>query len=77
MWIVGFAGLLIVTAVLQPYLVPADLPEAFVTWFFVLNIGMVIAITFGLLYYFVGRNFFQQRADICCPTSCPRRFRRS
>ena len=65
LWIVGFAGLLIVTAVLQPYLVPADLPETFVTWFFVLNVGMVITITFGLLYYFVGRrNFFQQRAEM-------------
>jgi adenylate cyclase len=41
------------------------LPEAFVTWFFVLNLGMVISITFGLLYYFVGRrNFFQHRADM-------------
>ena len=65
LWIVGFAGLLIVTAVLQPYLVPADLPETFVTWFFVLNVGMVITITFALLYYFVGRrNFFQQRAEM-------------
>jgi adenylate cyclase len=64
-WIVGFAGLLIATAILQPYLVPAGLPEAFVTWFFVLNIGAVITITFGLLYYFVGRrNFFQQRAEM-------------
>ena len=64
-WIVGFAGLLIATAILQPYLVPADLPEAFVTWFFVLNVGAVITITFGLLYYFVGRrNFFQQRAEM-------------
>jgi hypothetical protein len=32
--------------------------------FFVLNIGVVIGITFGLLYYFVARrNFFQQRAE--------------
>src|ERR1700733_942746 len=64
-WIVGFAALLIATAMLQPYLVPAILPEAFVTWFFVLNVGAVITITFGLLYYFVGRrNFFQQRAEM-------------
>ncbi len=64
-WIIGFVGLLIVTAVLQPYLVPAELPETFVTWFFVLNVGVVITITFGLLYYFVGRrNFFQQRAEM-------------
>ena len=64
LWIVGFVVLLIVSALLQPYLVPADLPEAFVTWFFVLNLGAVIAITFGLLYHFVGRrNFFQQRSE--------------
>ena len=37
-WIVGFVVLLIVSALLQPYLVPAGLPEAFVTWFFVLNV---------------------------------------
>jgi len=64
-WILGFVVLLIVSALLQPYLVPAGLPETFVTWFFVLNLGSVIAITFGLLYYFVGRrNFFQQRSEI-------------
>jgi adenylate cyclase len=65
LWIVGFVVLLIVSAVLQPYLIPAGLPQAFVTWFFVLNIGSVIVITFGLLYYFVGRrNFFQQRSEM-------------
>lgn len=64
-WIVGFVALLMLTAVVQPYLVPANLPEAFITWFFVLNVGMVITITFGLLYYFVGRrNFFQDRAEM-------------
>jgi len=64
-WIVGFVVLLIVSALLQPHLVPVGLPEAFVTWFFVLNVGSVIAITFGLLYYFVGRrNFFQQRSEM-------------
>jgi len=63
-WIVGFVLLLIVSAVLQPYLKPAGLPEAFVTWFFVLNLGSVIAIVFALLYYFVGqRNFFQERSE--------------
>ncbi len=63
-WIVGFVLLLIVSAILQPYLKPAALPEAFVTWFFVLNLGSVIAIVFALLYYFVGqRNFFQDRSE--------------
>jgi adenylate cyclase len=64
-WIVGFVVLLILSAALQPALSPAALPEPFVTWFFVLNVGAVITITFGLLYYFVGRrNFFQQRAEM-------------
>ena len=64
-WIIGFVFLLIVSAVVQPVLSPAVLPEDFVTWFFVLNVGAVITITFGLLYYFVERrNFFQQRAEI-------------
>jgi adenylate cyclase len=64
-WIVGFAVLLILSAALQPVLWLTALPEPFVTWFFVLNIGAVVTITFGLLYYFVGRrNFFQQQAEM-------------
>jgi adenylate cyclase len=64
-WIVGFVVLLILSAALQPVLSPTALPEPFVTWFFVLNIGAVITITFGLLYYFVGRrNFFQQQSEM-------------
>jgi adenylate cyclase len=64
-WIVGFVSLLLVSAILQPYLVPVDLSETFVTWFFVLNVGAVIAIAFALLYYFVvQRNFFQERSEM-------------
>ena len=64
-WIVGFVCLLIVSAILQPFLVPAGLSETFVTWFFVLNLGAVIAIAFALLYYFVvQRNFFQERSEM-------------
>ncbi len=64
-WIIGFVALLILSAAFQPALSPAALPEAFVTWFFVLNVGAVITIVFGLLYYFVGRrNFFQQQAEM-------------
>ena len=49
---------------LEPSLKPPALPEAFVTWFFVLNLGSVIAIVFALLYYFVAqRNFFQERSE--------------
>src|ERR1700674_846896 len=58
LWMVGFVMLLIVSAFLQPHLTPAELPEAFAIWFFVLNLGAAIAIAFALLYYFVGqRNF--------------------
>jgi adenylate cyclase len=64
-WIVGFVVLLILSAALQPVVSPAALPEPFVIWFFVLNVGAVVTITFGLLYYFVGRrNFFQQQAEM-------------
>src|SRR5262249_21063311 len=50
---------------LQPHLTPAHLPDAFVAWFFVLNVGTVTTIAFGLLYYFVGRrNFFQERSEM-------------
>jgi adenylate cyclase len=64
LWIAGFVALLILSAILQPHLTPSGLPEAFVTWFFVLNLGTVIAIVFALLYYFVGqRNFFQERSE--------------
>jgi adenylate cyclase len=64
LWILGFVLLLIVSAILEPSLKPPGLPEAFVTWFFVLNLGSVIAVVFALLYYFVAqRNFFQERSE--------------
>jgi adenylate cyclase len=63
-WIAGFVALLIVGAILEPYLPQANLPPAFIAIFYILNIGAVISISFGLLYYFVDRrNFFQQRVD--------------
>lgn len=73
LWILGFVALLAASAILQPYLVPAGLPEAFVNWFFVLNVGAVIAIAFMLLYYFVGqRNFFQERSEMLLHNILPR-----
>jgi adenylate cyclase len=64
-WIVGFIALLTTGAILEPYLSQPVLPETFIRLFFVLNIGTVISIAFGLLYYFVDRrNFFQQRAEM-------------
>jgi adenylate cyclase len=65
LWIAGFVALLFAGAILEPYLSLNELPDAFVRWFFVLNVGMVTSITFGLLYYFVDRrNFFQERAEM-------------
>ena len=64
-WIVGFVALLAVTALLQPHLRPAHLPDPVVTWFFVLNLGTVIAVAFGLLHYFVRRrDFFQKSSEV-------------
>jgi guanylate cyclase len=73
LWIVGFVVLLAVGALVEPALAPAELPAWFVTWFFVLNVGCVIAITFGLLYHFVGRrNFFEQRSEMLLLNILPR-----
>jgi adenylate cyclase len=64
-WLYAFVALLVVSGFLQPYLSPVPLPELFVTWFFVLNLGVVIALGFSFLYYFVGqRNYFQQRSEM-------------
>jgi adenylate cyclase len=64
-WLVGFVALLPITALLQPHLTPAHLPDTFVTWFFVLNLGTVIAVVFGLLHYFVRRrDFFQKSSEM-------------
>ncbi|WP_178130787.1 adenylate/guanylate cyclase domain-containing protein [Reyranella sp. CPCC 100927] len=73
LWIVGFVILLIAGALLEPYLDPAGLPPQLVTLFFVLNIGSVTAIIFGLLHYFVGqRNFFQERSESLLLNILPR-----
>jgi adenylate cyclase len=73
LWILGFVALLAASAIVQPYLTPAGLPEAFVNWFFVLNVGAVITIAFVLLYYFVGqRNFFQERSEMLLHNILPK-----
>jgi adenylate cyclase len=70
---VGFVVLLIVSATFEPSLKVPALSEAFVTWFFVLNLGSVIATVFALLYYFVAqRNFFQERSETLLLNILPR-----
>lgn len=47
--------------------------RAFVAWFFVLNVGTVVLVVFGLLHYFVGRrNFFQERSEMPLLNTLPR-----
>jgi guanylate cyclase len=73
LWILGFVVLLVVGALLEPYLSPPGLADGLVTWFFVLNLGAVILVVFGLLYYFVGqRNFFQERSEMLLLNILPR-----
>lgn len=73
LWIVGFVLLLVASAIMQPSLTPVGLPDAFVTWFFVLNLGTVIGIVFVLLHYFVGqRNYFQERSETLLLNILPR-----
>jgi guanylate cyclase len=64
-WLFGLLALLVLSGIVQPNLSAPALPDAFVTWFFVLNIGAVISLGFATLYYFVGqRNFFQERSEM-------------
>ena len=73
LWIVGFVVLLVIGALVEPYLAPPGLPDDLVTWFFVLNLGAVVLVVFGLLYYFVGqRNYFQERSEMLLLNILPR-----
>ena len=79
LWIVGFVLLLIVSALFpQPHLTPAELPEALVIWFFVLNLGAVIAIAFALLYLFRWAKKFLPATfrDAAAPTFFRRKSRK-
>ena len=72
-WIVGFVALLVVGGVLDPHLTAPGLPDALITWFFVLNLSSVVTVAFALLYYFVGqRNFFQERSETLLLNILPR-----
>ncbi|MBV9599256.1 MAG: adenylate/guanylate cyclase domain-containing protein [Chloroflexi bacterium] len=73
LWIAGFITLLCVGALLDPHLRAPQLSDDFITWFFVLNLGAVVAVAFALLYYFVGqRNFFQERSELLLLSILPR-----
>lgn len=56
-WLLAYLCLVALTPLLtMESLGTATLPDGVVSTFFVLNVGSVSAIAFGLLYYFVGEN---------------------
>jgi guanylate cyclase len=56
-WLVVYLAMVVLVAFLAPYVtVENELPSAVILAFFVLNVGSVSAIAFGLLYYFTGEN---------------------
>jgi len=56
-WFGGFLFLVILSGVLEPFLYGTNsLPPSVITFFFVMNIGMVSLITFTLLYSFVRQR---------------------
>ncbi len=64
-WLAAYLALVVLSGVIQPYVsVPLPLPPAVITLFFVMNIGVVSAITIVLLIYFVHqRNIFQEKSE--------------
>jgi len=54
-WFVAYVGLVILAAFIAPGL-DSDLPDSFVTTFFVLNLTGVSVVAFVLLQYFVGER---------------------
>jgi guanylate cyclase len=65
LWFLAFAGLIILSGFLQPYLRPtSNLPPEIVRFFFVINLLGVGALVFLLVFYFVGqKNIFQEKSE--------------
>ena len=56
-WLAAYLALLVTTWVIAPNVgVDNGLPDWVILTFYVLSVGSVSAIAFGLLYYFVGEN---------------------
>jgi guanylate cyclase len=65
LWFLAFAGLVVMSGFLQPYLPSANnLPSMAVTFFFVINLLGVGSLVFFMVYYFVGqKNIFQEKSE--------------
>ncbi len=56
-WLAVYLVLVVVVGLWAPTTqVPNQLPDAVIVTFYILNVGAVSSIAFGLLYYFVGEN---------------------
>jgi adenylate cyclase len=65
LWMLAYAGILILSSVLEPYLRPTNnLPPALIHVLFVVNLGGVSGFYAFILYYFVSqKNVLQEKAD--------------
>ena len=63
-WLVAFLALVVLGAVFQPATHVAPLSPSMIAFFYVMNIGGVLSIIFGMLFYFVEKkNLFQERSE--------------
>ena len=64
-WLLSYLALVILSGIIQPFIPkPQPMPTSVITFFFVMNIGSVSAISIVLLTYFVlQRNIFQAKSE--------------
>lgn len=64
-WLIGFAALLVISMIVQPWLGnETSLTPGQIRFFFLMNLTCVGLLTFMMVYYFVSkRNFFQARSE--------------
>ncbi|NLR97421.1 adenylate/guanylate cyclase domain-containing protein [Rhizobium sp. P38BS-XIX] len=64
-WLPAFLALVVLGAIFQPPIHVVTLPPSMIVFFYVMNIGGVLSIIFGMLFYFVGKkNLFQERSEM-------------
>jgi guanylate cyclase len=64
-WFLAFAGLVVLSVFLQPYVRPTNnLSQTSVIFFFAMNLLAVSSLVFMMVFYFVGqKNIFQQKSE--------------
>ena len=74
LWLFAYLGLVILSGFIQPpFPDPPPLSSSVITFFFVMNIGVVSSITIVLLGYFVRqRNIFQEKSETLLYNILPR-----